>query len=81
MRRSSYARSYLVFPSASLASSLDDNLGENLQASPRALVDVPSVATLFAGRQPLYQVLRIFDEPRFASRQIFSISMYSSSER
>lgn len=53
----------LVFGSASLAQSLECDLGENLQASRRALVYLPWLATLFAERQPRCQGSPHIDEP------------------
>lgn len=58
-----YARSYFVFGSASLVPSLECDLGENLQASQRALVYLPWLATLFAERQPRCQGSPHIDEP------------------
>ena len=58
-----YARSYFVFGSASLVPSLECDLGENLQASQRALVCLPWLATLFAERQPRCQGSPHIDEP------------------
>ena len=60
---SRYARSYFVFGSASLVPSLECDLGENLQASQRALVYLPWLATLFAERQPRCQGSPHIDEP------------------
>lgn len=71
----------LYLESAYLASSLEYNLGENLQALRRALVDLPSVATLFAGCQPLCQGSPHIHQQKFDPRQLFSILDQSASER
>lgn len=60
---------------------LEGNLGENLQASRRALVYVPSVATLFAECQPLGQGSPHIHHPGFDPRQLFFTLGLSAGER